>query len=84
IRTLELASADARLRLAGDGTLASVPASRRAALSARLEEIIDEHEHLWRSRNRVGGLADSRAWLEHLDYCYKTGEADEAWFGPLG
>lgn len=80
---LGLACSDARARIAGDGTLASVPESVRAELSLRLRGIIEEHERLWLARNRRGGLAESRAWLEHLGRCYETGTAEDGWFGPL-
>lgn len=81
---LRLACRDARLRLAGDGTLASVAAPDRAALAATLRGIIEEHRRLWLARNRPGGLGDSVAWFSHLQGCYETGHADGAWFGPLG
>ena len=80
---VQLACHDARLRLAGDGTLASVAATDRTALSGRLRGIVEEHRRLWLARNRRGGLDDSVAWFDHLGSCYETGHADRKWFGPL-
>jgi hypothetical protein len=81
-RLLRLACADARLRLAGDGSLASVDAGDRRGLAGELDAVIDEHRRLWTTRFRPGGLDDSVAWFDHLSDCYRTGEADGAWFGP--
>jgi hypothetical protein len=81
---LRLSCHDARLRLAGDGTLASVAGHDRDTLVAELVAYTTEHRRLWRERFRPGGLADSTAWLEHLLSCYRTGQADRAWFGPNG
>jgi hexosaminidase len=81
---LELASNDARARLAGDGMLRSVPAQERDALASRCREIAEEHKRLWLKRNRPGGLNESTAWLVHLEECYRSGEAAPGWFGPLG
>jgi len=79
-----LACRDARLRLEGDGTLASLTVSSRAALAGELEDYLARHRRLWLERFRPGGLDDSAAWLEHLLGCYRTGEADPTWFGPFG
>lgn len=73
---------DAIARLDGDGSLASVPAARRAELAEQLRPVLAEHGRLWLARNRPGGLHESRAWLEHLLDCYATGVADRAWSGP--
>jgi len=73
---------DGRARLAGDGTIPSIPASIRGELAAELRPVIDEHERLWLARNRPGGLPDSRAWLDHLLQCYESGEAALTWSGP--
>lgn len=81
---LRLACHDARLRLAGDGTLGSVAAADRRRLARWLADIVDEHRRLWLARNRVGGLGDSVAWFDHLGRCYETGTADPGWFGPGG
>ncbi|HXQ43131.1 MAG TPA: family 20 glycosylhydrolase [Acidimicrobiales bacterium] len=79
---LRLACRDARLRLAGDGSLSSVSPSDRTALAAELDVVIAEHRRLWAERFRPGGLDDSVAWFERLGSCYRTGEADRNWFGP--
>ncbi len=79
---LRLACRDARLRLAGDGSLASVSPSDRAALAAELDMVVAEHRRLWTQAFRPGGLDDSVAWFEHLRSCYLTGSADRSWFGP--
>ena len=81
---LELACDDARERLAGDGSLSSVPQSARHVLAARCDRLTDEHRRLWLERNRSGGLDESTAWLDHLKACYVSGQADRAWFGPFG
>ena len=72
---------DARLRLEGDGWLASIPEARRQALADELDGLIETHRRLWLARNRPGGLTDSVAWLEHLRDCYRTGTTDRAWGG---
>ena len=54
------------------------------ALESACGEIAEEHRRLWLERNRPGGLTESVAWLEHLEDCYSTGQADQGWFGPLG
>jgi len=82
VEVLRLSCGDARLRLAGDGSLASVAAADRAALSAALDGIVAEHRRLWTKRFRPGGLNDSVAWLDHLGDCYRSGQADNTWFGP--
>ncbi len=80
---VRLACHDARLRLAGDGTLASVTAPDRNTLAEELRGVIDGHRRLWLARNRPGGLNDSVAWFNHLGGCYETGQADRHWFGPM-
>ena len=82
VGVLRLCCRDARLRLAGDGSLASVGPADRAGLGAELDGVISEHRRLWNERFRPGGLEDSVAWLDHLGACYSTGEADGSWFGP--
>ncbi|MCU1466955.1 MAG: glycoside hydrolase, family 20 [Actinomycetia bacterium] len=81
IDVMELLVADARARIAGDGTLASVPEDRRRELVDRLGPIIEHHRTLWLARNRPGGLGDSAHWLEHLRDAYATGQPDPAWAG---
>jgi hypothetical protein len=66
---------DARARLAGDGSLASVPEASRQALARDLDAVIAEHETLWRQRNRPGGLVDSVAHLKRLKNAYESGTA---------
>jgi hypothetical protein len=82
VALLRLSVRDARLRLAGDGSLASVAPADRAGLAADLDAVVDEHRRLWTTRFRPGGLDDSVAWLDHLGSCYRTGEAERTWFGP--
>jgi hypothetical protein len=72
---------DGRARLEGDGTIAGMPPATRRRLAEALRPLIVEHERLWSARNRLGGIEDSRAWLDHLLECYETGEADHAWNG---
>ena len=79
-----LACRDARARLAGDGSLASVNPAVRNQLADELSEHLARHRALWRARFRPGGLEDSAAWLEHLLTCYRSGVAEQSWFGPFG
>jgi hypothetical protein len=72
---------DGRARTEGDGTLAGIPPATRRRLADALRPVIVQHERLWAARNRLGGLPDSRAWLDHLLECYETGVADHAWNG---
>jgi hypothetical protein len=81
IDVLELLVADARARMAGDGTLASVPDDVRRQLVERLAPIIDRHRTLWLARNRPGGRGDSVLWLENLRNAYATGRPDPDWAG---
>jgi hypothetical protein len=81
---LRLAGHDLSLRLAGDGTLASVAESDRDALGIELGARIEGFRRLWLERFRPGGLSDSTAWFEHLLDCYRTGQAERSWFGPFG
>jgi len=76
---VQLLCRDGRARLAGDGTLASIPEPTRRELSHDLGTIIDEHRELWLARNRPGGLDDSVAWLTHLRDCYEVGETQREW-----
>jgi hypothetical protein len=70
---------DGQARLAGDGTLASIPEATRRELAADLEVLIDAHRDLWLARNRPGGLDDSVSWLAHLRDCYETGATQRDW-----
>src|SRR5207244_8977132 len=45
---------DGRARVAGDGSLASIPEATRLALAAELDEVIAAHDTLWHARNRPG------------------------------
>lgn len=80
---VELCIDDAGARLSGDGTLASVPAARRAEMARRLEELVVAQKGCWLARNRPGGLVESLAWLEHLGHCYASAEPEADWAGPL-
>jgi hexosaminidase len=66
---------DARARLAGDGSIESVPAPIRAALARELAPVIAAHETLWHARNRHGGFVDSVAHLTNLREVYERGSA---------
>jgi hypothetical protein len=81
IAVLELLTDDARARLAGDSTLASVPQPQRDDFAQRLAALTDQHRALWLARNRPGGLVDSVAWLDNLRVAYETGQPDPAWGG---
>ena len=81
IDVLELLTDDARARLAGDSTLASIPHATRAGFARRLDGLIDRYRELWMARNRPGGLVDSVTWLEHLRTAYATGQPDSTWGG---
>ena len=80
---LRLSCRDARLRLAGDGTLGSVSEDDRRELVRALDAVIEEHRRLWTRRFRPGGLSDSVAWFDHLRGCYQSGTTDSDWYGPL-
>lgn len=69
----KLMTDDARARLAGDGSLASIPEAGRARLAERATELEDEHRRTWLGRNRPGGLDDSADRLSHLARCYRRG-----------
>jgi hexosaminidase len=69
---LMLLCRDGQARLAGDGTLASVPAARRRQLAAELEPMLDRHRDLWLARNRPGGLPESLGYLERLLGRYRS------------
>ncbi len=79
---ISLGCRDARLRLAGDGSLGSIGPEDRQGLVTEVEALAAEHGRLWTARDRPGGLPDSLAWLDHLRDTYRTGTADRAWFGP--
>ncbi len=81
IDVLELLTDDARARVAGDATLASIPEEQRRDLAGRLVALTDRHRALWLARNRPGGLGDSVRWLDHLHAAYESGHADPTWGG---
>jgi hexosaminidase len=81
IDLVALLTTDAKLRLAGDGSLKSVAAARRRDLSAELSGLTTCYRALWQRRNRPGGLEDSVSWLENLRRAYDTGEPDPCWRG---
>ena len=72
---------DLQARLGGDGTLGSVAEPVRLRLADDLAPLVERHRAVWLERNRPGGLADSAAWLEHLEGCYRSGVTDPAWGG---
>jgi hexosaminidase len=69
----KLMTDDARGRLAGDGSLASISEPVRMGLAGRVPGLEAEHRRLWLARNRAGGLDDSAARLGHLARCYRQG-----------
>ena len=72
-----LAVADARARLAGDGSLRSIDEIRRRELATTADGLAAAHLRLWTARNRPGGGEDSADRLRHLAACYRSGEAAE-------
>jgi hypothetical protein len=46
--------------------LSALPAPQRHGLRQELEELIERHRAIWRSRNREGGLVDSARRLEQI------------------
>jgi hexosaminidase len=72
---------DARARLRGDGSLASVPQEERAALGTVLDQLAERYRALWLRRNRPGGLEDSLGWLRNLRAAYRSGRPDPDWGG---
>jgi hypothetical protein len=76
-----LLTRDARDRLGGDGTLASIPTSTRATLAKELDDLIARHGALWSYRNRPGGRRDSQSWLDNLRQAYASGAPDPTWGG---
>lgn len=82
-RLVQLACRDARERLRAGGRLEDVGERERSQLASELEPLVAEHRDLWSRRNRLGGLAESCGWLEHLRRCYLAGSAEDDWAGPL-
>lgn len=69
-------------RCEGDGTLESIPGSRRTLLADEMDHCIDRYRDGWARQNRPGGLDDSVAWLVHARDCLRLGETDPIWSGP--
>ncbi|NNN22245.1 MAG: family 20 glycosylhydrolase [Acidimicrobiales bacterium] len=80
---VELIVDDASSRLLGNGHLASVSQPERDLFADRCSDIISLHQSIWKSRNRIGGLEESLAWLYNLQSGYISGQPDKAWAGPL-
>jgi len=81
----KLMTDDARGRLDGDGSLASILEDHRMRLADRVPALVEEHRRLWLERNRPGGLDDSAARLEHIAGCYRAGRGTAfvpAWVMP--
>jgi hypothetical protein len=81
IDVLALMTDDALARIAGDGTLGSVPEATRLAYATRVDALTDRHRALWLVRNRPGGLVDSVSWLDNLGGAYRSGAPDPEWGG---
>ncbi len=81
IDLVALLQRDARARLEGDGSLASVPQGARDRLAVELESLVERYRRLWLANNRPGGLADSVTWLENLRAAYASGRPDPEWGG---
>lgn len=81
-RLLRLCARDARERLRGDGSLASLPEAVRRTFADEASDLAGAHRRLWLARNRPGGLRRSLAWFSHLEDCYRSGWADPDWSGP--
>lgn len=82
-RLVHLLCRDMRGRITGDGSLSGLPAALRDSSAGELDGLADAHGARWLARNRPGGLEESSRWLTHLRDCYRTGEADAGWAGPL-
>jgi hexosaminidase len=76
IRLVDILCRDARARIAGDGSIESVPESTRHALARELDDVIEAHGTLWHARNRTGGFVDSVAHLTRLRRAYETGAVE--------
>ena len=81
IDLVELLVADARARLAADGTIGAVAPETRRAFATRLDALVERYRALWLARNRPGGLDDSLSWLANLRAAYETGAPDPTWGG---
>jgi hypothetical protein len=72
---------DARARMEGDGSLASVPQAVRDRLGSELDALVERYRRLWLANNRPGGLEDSVTWLENLRAAYASGRPNPEWGG---
>jgi hypothetical protein len=81
IDLVALLQRDAGARLAGDGSLASVPQAARDQLGSELDALVERYVRLWLANNRPGGLEDSLTWLENLRAAYASGRPDPEWGG---
>jgi len=73
IALVQILCRDARARLAGDGSLASLTEPVRTGLARELDGVIEAHDTLWHARNRPGGFAESVAHLTRVRRAYETG-----------
>jgi hypothetical protein len=80
---VRLAGNDGKARAEGDGHVGSIPERRRLQLAEALGELISAHRERWLVANRPGGLDESCQWLAHTRDCYRRGETDGGWAGPL-
>jgi hypothetical protein len=54
----------ARARAQRAAPIPALPTTARASLASELDALLDAHARVWALRNRPGGRASSRAWLE--------------------
>ena len=81
IDLVSLLMRDARGRMRGDGTLASMGDDERSLLGTSLDELMTRAQELWLRRNRPGGLEDSLAWPRNVRAAYASGRPDPTWGG---
>lgn len=55
-----------RLKVLPQPDLSAISAKQRRVFAVELEALIDSHAEIWLARNRDGGLAHSRAYLERV------------------
>jgi hypothetical protein len=80
---VRLAANDGKARAEGDGHVGSIPERRRFELADSLTGLISAYRDRWLVANRPGGLDESCRWLAHTCDCYRRGEAEADWAGPL-
>ncbi len=80
---MQIVVEDARLRLSAGGFLKDVTESDRLSLSKSLNKIISTYNEIWDTSSRPGGKDESLSWLRHLEECYRIGDPDLSWSGPL-